>query len=61
MKKQNIITYIIRRSTIHFLFPGAKVVPIPTDLPKDELREMFDSVNGLLFPGGGQVREFIIK
>ena len=37
------------------------MVPIPTDLPEDELREMFDSVNGLFFPGGAQVREFIIR
>ena len=35
---------------------GAEVVPIPLRLPEDELRKMFDSVNGILFPGGAQVK-----
>ena len=35
---------------------GAEVVPIPLNLPEDELREIFNSVNGILFPGGAQVK-----
>ena len=31
---------------------GARVVPIPYDLPNEELKEIFQSINGLLFPGG---------
>ncbi|KAL9646878.1 hypothetical protein ABK040_013738 [Willaertia magna] len=32
---------------------GARVVPIEYDLPESELRKIFESVNGVLFPGGG--------
>ena len=31
---------------------GAKVIPIPYDLPEDQLYYLFSRVNGLLFPGG---------
>ena len=31
---------------------GARVVPIHWDLPKEELKKVFDSVNGIAFPGG---------
>lgn len=31
---------------------GARVVPIPTHRTEDEVRELFKSVNGVLFPGG---------
>ena len=31
---------------------GARVVPIPYDLPHDQLKKLFDSLNGLVFPGG---------
>jgi gamma-glutamyl hydrolase len=32
---------------------GARVVPIPYDLPKQQLYNLFQQLNGLLFPGGG--------
>ena len=32
---------------------GARVVPIPYDLSQSELRTLFESLNGALFPGGG--------
>ena len=32
---------------------GARVVPIPAHLPQEEVEIIFDSVNGVLFPGGG--------
>ncbi|KAL9656722.1 hypothetical protein ABK040_002989 [Willaertia magna] len=32
---------------------GARVVPIPYHLPQEELRYIFESINGILFPGGG--------
>eukprot|EP00466_Bigelowiella_natans_P008780 jgi/Bigna1/55007/estExt_Genewise1Plus.C_480036 len=32
---------------------GARAVPIQYDLPEADLRKMFQSVNGILFPGGG--------
>lgn len=32
---------------------GARVVPIPYDSTTDELDHLFDSLNGLLFTGGG--------
>ncbi|KAG2379029.1 hypothetical protein C9374_007667 [Naegleria lovaniensis] len=32
---------------------GARVVPIPYDLPQPILQYLFNSLNGLLFPGGG--------
>ena len=31
---------------------GARVVPIPYDLSQSELRTLFESLNGALFPGG---------
>lgn len=31
---------------------GARAVPIPYDTPKDQLKYLFNSLNGLLFPGG---------
>lgn len=31
---------------------GAQVVPIPFDLPKDEIKKLLQSVNGVLFTGG---------
>lgn len=31
---------------------GARVIPIPYDLPNEQLKEIFQSINGLLFPGG---------
>ena len=34
---------------------GGRVVPIPYDADKETLRHLFESVNGLLFPGGGTV------
>jgi len=33
---------------------GAQVVPIIDTWDEEKLREMFDSVNGIIFPGGGQ-------
>ncbi|XP_063681821.1 gamma-glutamyl hydrolase-like [Bolinopsis microptera] len=33
---------------------GATVVPIPNDLPEDDLRNIFDSINGIVFPGGAR-------
>ncbi|KAJ7390169.1 hypothetical protein OS493_026676 [Desmophyllum pertusum] len=32
---------------------GARVVPIRIDLSKEELEALFNSINGVLFPGGG--------
>lgn len=32
---------------------GARVVPIRIDLSKEELESLFNSINGVLFPGGG--------
>jgi gamma-glutamyl hydrolase len=32
---------------------GGRVVPVPFDAPKEELKKIFNSVNGLLFTGGG--------
>lgn len=32
---------------------GARVVPIPFNVGKDRLKILYQSVNGLLFPGGG--------
>jgi gamma-glutamyl hydrolase len=32
---------------------GGRVVPIPFNVGKDRLKELFNGVNGLLFPGGG--------
>ncbi|KAF0974257.1 hypothetical protein FDP41_006867 [Naegleria fowleri] len=32
---------------------GARVVPIPYNLPESELRRLFESLNGVVFPGGG--------
>lgn len=31
---------------------GAKVVPVRSDLPYDELKEIFDKINGFVIPGG---------
>ena len=31
---------------------GARVVPIPIDISKDELKKLFSFINGLLLPGG---------
>ena len=31
---------------------GARVVPIPFDAPLEKLEELFNSVNGIIFPGG---------
>ena len=31
---------------------GARAVPIPYDLPKEQLKYLFESINGLIFPGG---------
>ena len=32
---------------------GARVAVIPFDAPEAELRSIFNSINGVLFPGGG--------
>lgn len=32
---------------------GARVVPIRIDLEKEQLEKLFNSINGVLFPGGG--------
>ena len=32
---------------------GARVVPIPSHLSQDKVEEIFNGVNGVLFPGGG--------
>lgn len=32
---------------------GARVVPIMNDLTKEEIEKLFNSINGVLFPGGG--------
>lgn len=46
------ITFI-PSSYVRFLeATGARVVPIPYDLPKQELNKLFKSLNGLLFTGG---------
>lgn len=31
---------------------GARVIPIPTNLTEQEVRKLFQNVNGVLFPGG---------
>ena len=31
---------------------GAKVIPIPYDLPEDESDILLHKINGMLFPGG---------
>ena len=31
---------------------GARVVPIPIDITKDELKKLFSYINGVIFPGG---------
>lgn len=49
------ITFI-PSSYVRFLeAAGARVVPIPYDLPKQELKKLFKSLNGLLFTGGDTV------
>ena len=32
---------------------GARVVPVPSHLSQDKVEEIFNGVNGVLFPGGG--------
>lgn len=32
---------------------GARVVPIRNDLPEEELQSLINSINGVIFPGGG--------
>ncbi|XP_011409161.2 PREDICTED: gamma-glutamyl hydrolase A-like [Amphimedon queenslandica] len=32
---------------------GARVVPIINNITQDELKDLFGSINGVLFPGGG--------
>lgn len=32
---------------------GARVIPIPSHLSQDKVEEIFNGVNGVLFPGGG--------
>lgn len=32
---------------------GVRVVPIPYDLPADEIENIFSKINGILLPGGG--------
>ena len=32
---------------------GARVVPLPFDLPELELQKRLEGLNGVLFPGGG--------
>ena len=31
---------------------GARAVPFPYDLPHDQMKKLFNSLNGLIFPGG---------
>ena len=31
---------------------GARAVPLPYDLPHDQMKKLFNSLNGLIFPGG---------
>ncbi|GAB5368313.1 hypothetical protein AAMO2058_001308800 [Amorphochlora amoebiformis] len=34
---------------------GGRVIPIPYDLPSHEVERVFDTLNGVLFTGGGEV------
>lgn len=44
----------IASSYVKFLeSSGAQVYPIKYDLDQDKLRAIFNSINGLFFPGGG--------
>lgn len=44
----------IQASYVKFIeAAGARVAPIRFDLPHDELKSLFQRINGLLFPGGG--------
>ncbi|KAF6099379.1 gamma-glutamyl hydrolase [Phyllostomus discolor] len=46
--------YYIAASYIKYLeSAGARVVPIRPDLTKEEYEKLFQSINGVLFPGGG--------
>lgn len=52
-KDSNKNSYIAASYVKYLESSGARVVPIPYDIPKDELRELLFSINGVLFPGGG--------
>mmetsp|Transcript_1903 Transcript_1903/g.3802 ORF Transcript_1903/g.3802 Transcript_1903/m.3802 type:complete len:354 (-) Transcript_1903:28-1089(-) len=65
LPKQSLDYYITANSSTDFLpsyfdasyvqwlsQAGARVVPIPFDLPKDELADLFNKINGVLFTGG---------
>jgi gamma-glutamyl hydrolase len=32
---------------------GAQIIPIKYDLDEEQLRKIFNNINGLFFPGGG--------
>ena len=34
-------------------------MPIPNDLPEDEMKMVFDSINGLFLPGGAEVNDHL--
>ncbi|GAB4816247.1 hypothetical protein N2152v2_003293 [Parachlorella kessleri] len=45
----------IAASYVKFLeSAGARVVPVLPDMPRDEVKRLFESVNGFLIPGGAQ-------
>eukprot|EP01017_Pseudomicrothorax_dubius_P004420 TRINITY_DN1087_c0_g1_i6.p1 TRINITY_DN1087_c0_g1~~TRINITY_DN1087_c0_g1_i6.p1 ORF type:complete len:376 (+),score=96.35 TRINITY_DN1087_c0_g1_i6:69-1196(+) len=48
-------SYIAASYTKFVEMAGARAVPIRWDLPYDQLKTLFHSVNGLLLPGGGNI------
>ncbi|EFC47222.1 predicted protein, partial [Naegleria gruberi] len=46
-------TYIAASYVKYVESGGARVVPIPYNLPESQLRTLFESLNGVVFPGGG--------
>jgi gamma-glutamyl hydrolase len=47
--------YLVASYVKYMEMSGARVVPIHFDSTKEELESVFNSVNGILFTGGGQV------
>ena len=45
----------------HIIFSGAQVVPVFDSMAEEEIEETLRSINGMLIPGGAQVKLQIIK
>jgi gamma-glutamyl hydrolase len=46
--------YLVASYVKYLESSGARVVPIPFDAPRSQLLDLFNSINGILFTGGGQ-------